>query len=303
MLALDDLSLLKKINAYQRDLETGENGLTYAGLLMFGKLEIIRTLLPHYLLEYKSKEKETVHRYDDRCTCDELDEGNLFEFYLRVAPKLFDLAKNKHFALNQLTRSEDNLITGSLREAFVNMLTHADYLNTRVTLKVSKISNTLIFENPGAMLVSILEAQSGKKSECRNSILHNMFRRIGLCEREGKGIETIFSNYRKELLTTPVLDTDSEKTSLTLTLQDSSVIQANQQLQHKLGANYQNLDNDLYKKILLLTALNGGWINHPILSEKLEKDYHSRDITLALPTLERKGLLLGKGEKKDKFYS
>ena len=42
--------------------------------------------------------------------CDELEEGNLFEFYLKVAPKLSDLAKNKHFALDQLTRSEDNLI-------------------------------------------------------------------------------------------------------------------------------------------------------------------------------------------------
>ena len=300
LLALDDLSFLKKINAYQRDLKTRENGLTYAGLLMFGKLDIIRSLLPHYLLEYKSK--ETDHRYDDRITCDELEEGNLFEFYLKVAPKLFDLAKNKHFALDQLTRSEDNLITGALREAFINMLTHSDYLNDRVTLKISQTSNTLNFENPGVMLVSILEAQSGKKSICRNAILHNMFRRIGLCEREGKGIETIFSNYRKELLTTPVLSTDSEKTLLTLTLQDSSVIQASQQLQQRLGVQYQNLDNDLYKKILLLAALNGGWIKHSILSEKLEKDYHSRDITLALPALERKVLLFGKGEKKDKFY-
>ncbi|HHV6888018.1 TPA: ATP-binding protein, partial [Haemophilus influenzae] len=300
LLALDDLSLLKKINAYQQDLNTGKSGLTYAGLLMFGKLDIIRSLLPHYLLEYKSK--ETDHRYDDRITCDELDEGNLFEFYLKVAPKLFNLAKNKHFTLDQLTRSEDNLITGALREAFINMLTHSDYLNDRVTLKISQTLNMLNFENPGVMLVSILEAQSGKKSICRNAILHNMFRRIGLCEREGKGIETIFSNYRKELLTTPVLSTDSEKTLLTLTLQDSSAIQASQQLQQRLGAQYQNLDNDLHKKILLLTALNGGWIKHSILSEKLEKDCHSRDITLALPALERKGLLLGKGEKKDKFY-
>ena len=304
LLALDDLSLLKKINAYQQDLNTGKSGLTYAGLLMFGKLDIIRSLLPHYLLEYKSK--ETDHRYDYRVTCDELrdegDEGNLFEFYLKVAPKLFNLAKNKHFALDQLTRSEDNLITGALREAFINMLTHSDYLNDRVTLKISQTLNMLNFENPGVMLVSILEAQSGKKSICRNAILHNMFRRIGLCEREGKGIETIFSNYRKELLTTPVLSTDSEKTLLTLTLQDSSVIQASQQLHLRLGAQYHNLDNNLHKKILLLTALNGGWIKHSILSEKLEKDCHSRDITLALPALERKGLLLGKGEKKDKFY-
>ena len=54
------------------------------------------------------------------------------------------------------------MITGALREAFINMLTHSDYLNDRVTLKISQTSNTLNFENPGVMLVSILEAQSGK---------------------------------------------------------------------------------------------------------------------------------------------
>ena len=300
LLALDDLSLLKRINAYQVDVHTKSEGLTYAGLLMFGQLHIIRSVLPHYFLEYKSK--ETDQRYDDRVTCDDLEEGNLFEFYLKVAPKLFDLAKNKHFALNHLTRTEDNLITNALREAFINTLTHSDYFNDRVTIKISQSLNALIFENPGVMLVSVADAQSGVKSECRNAILHNMFRRIGLCEREGKGIETIFSNYRKELLTAPLLSTDAEKTTLTLTLQDSAVIQANQQLQNKLGKRYENLDSDLYKKILLLTTLNDGWINHSILFEKLEQDHHSRDITLALPALERKGMLLGKGEKKEKFY-
>ena len=300
LLALDDLSLLKRINAYQVDVHTKLEGVTYAGLLMFGQLHIIRSVLPHYFLEYKSKETE--QRYDDRVTCDDLEEGNLFEFYLKVAPKLSDLAKNKHFALNHLTRTEDNLITYALREAFINTLTHSDYFNDRVAIKISRSSNSLIFENPGVMLVSVTDAQSGVKSECRNAILHNMFRRIGLCEREGKGIETIFSNYRKELLTAPLLSTDSEKTSLTLTLQDSAIIQANQQLQNKLGKSYPNLKNELYKKILLLTALNDGWVNHSTLFEQLEKDHHSRDITLALQALEKKGMLLGRGERREKFY-
>ena len=301
LLALDDLSLLKNINAYQVDVRNKIEGLTYAGLLMFGQTHIIRSVLPHYFLEYKSK--ETDQRYDERVTCDDLEEGNLFEFYLKVAPKLSDLAKNKHFALNHLTRTEDNLITLALREAFINTLTHADYFNERVTIKISQASNTLVFENPGAMLVSLIDAQNGVKSECRNSILHNMFRKIGLCEREGKGIETIFKNCKEELLTMPLLNTDEEKTTLTLTLQDSEFIKANQELQKHLGKVYQDMDDDLHRKILLLAVLNDGWINHSVLNQKLDKHCHSRDITIALSKLEKKGILLGQGEKKEKFYS
>ena len=58
LLSLDDLEFLKRINAYQLDPNTKSEGLTYAGLLMFGQLHIIRSFIPHYFLEYKSKETE-----------------------------------------------------------------------------------------------------------------------------------------------------------------------------------------------------------------------------------------------------
>ena len=300
LLAMTDIELLEKINAYGKDLETGILGLTYAGLLMFGKLHIIRSLLPHYFLDFQEKENEG--RFDIRLTCDDIEEGNLFEFYLKIAPMLSDIAKNRHFALNHLTRTEENQITESLREALINSLTHSDYFNDSISIKITRNGNNLIFQNPGVMLVSILEAQNGKSSKCRNAILHNMFRRIGLCEREGKGIETIFNNWRKELLTTPQLVTDYEKTELNLTLQDSAVLNANQKLHKEFGKKYDKLNNKLYKHILLLSVLNGGWINHSILLQHLEKDFHSREISLALPYLARKEFLVAKGEKKEKFY-
>ncbi len=301
LLALDDLPLLKKINAFSKDLKTGNEGLTFAGLLMFGQLHIIRSLLPNYLLDYQVKESDG--RYDHRITCDDIEEGNLFEFYLKVAPYLSDIGKNRHFSLTNLTRTEENQITESLREAFINTLTHSDYFNDSITVKIVKSSNKLVFQNPGAMLVTIEEAMNGMRSNCRNAILHNMFRRIGLCEREGKGIETIFNNWRKKLLTMPELNTNYEKTELLLTLQDTEVLNACQKLEKEFGDKYENLSSEIYKHILIATVLNDNWINHSVLIEQFNKDYHSRDITLALSKLEKDKFLIGQGEKKEKFYT
>ncbi|OOH84490.1 hypothetical protein BMT54_12200, partial [Pasteurellaceae bacterium 15-036681] len=134
LLALDDIEFLRKINGYAKDIESGKEGLTYAGLLTFGKLYIIRSLLPQYFLDYK--EKDNSERYSKRITCDDIEDGNLFEFYLAISPILFDFAKNRHFALHNSKRTEENQITESLREAFINMLTHSDYFNNSVSLLI-----------------------------------------------------------------------------------------------------------------------------------------------------------------------
>ena len=52
---LDDMSFLKKVGAYRKVRETGEEGFTVAGLLMFGKTESIcdQECLPYYFVDYQ----------------------------------------------------------------------------------------------------------------------------------------------------------------------------------------------------------------------------------------------------------
>ncbi|QLB12749.1 ATP-dependent DNA helicase recG-like protein [Bisgaardia hudsonensis] len=200
-----------------------------------------------------------------------------------------------------MTRTEENQITQALREALVNTLTHADYFNDINHIVITKTENKLKFENPGVMLVKIEEAINGTKSVCRNSSLHNIFRKIGLCERQGKGVERIFKNWKKDLLTDPVLNSIDTTTSLELTLQDGKTIDAIRMMTNEFGDNYSNL-KILHKNILILTAINDGWCNHTVLSENLKGNYTGRDITLALPYLEKRGFLVGKVEKRNKYY-
>ena len=80
---------LRSINAWRRDRETGEEGLTLAGLLMFGRLNAILDALPLYVVDYQERaEAKAEMRWVDRVTTDGSWSGNLFDFYRRVFSKL-----------------------------------------------------------------------------------------------------------------------------------------------------------------------------------------------------------------------
>lgn len=66
-----------------------------------------------------------------------------------------------------------------MREAFVNCLVHADYLQ-RASVKVVKSPNGFSFRNPVLMRVPIETALQGGESDCRNRTLQQLFLMLGL---------------------------------------------------------------------------------------------------------------------------
>ncbi|MCX7950154.1 MAG: putative DNA binding domain-containing protein, partial [Treponemataceae bacterium] len=75
-LALDDTAFLKKAGLISRDMETGQEGITLAGILLFGLEETILNILPFYKIDALLK-RLNVDRYDDRCYV----QTNLIEAY------------------------------------------------------------------------------------------------------------------------------------------------------------------------------------------------------------------------------
>lgn len=85
----NDFEFLTSLRGWRRDRQTGESGLTLAGLLMFGKWAAIQEAVPHYFLDYQERpEAKTELRWVDRLVPDGTWTGNLFEFYRRVYRKL-----------------------------------------------------------------------------------------------------------------------------------------------------------------------------------------------------------------------
>ncbi|WP_293133347.1 hypothetical protein [Okeania sp. SIO3I5] len=126
-LAFDDKNLLLQLGGWKRDRDTNKEGLTHAGLLMFGRERTILDAFPYYHLDYQERfSSDPDQRLDYRLTLDGRWEPNLFNFYYRVYSRLvkdldvpFQLDKNA-------TRREETHVHQGIREALANTLIHAD---------------------------------------------------------------------------------------------------------------------------------------------------------------------------------
>ena len=90
-LLLDDKNFLVKLKGYREDRRDKTEGLTLAGLLMFGKSDSITDAYacPQFFPDYREYfSSNPDDRWTDRVCPDGTWEANLFQFYHRVYPKL-----------------------------------------------------------------------------------------------------------------------------------------------------------------------------------------------------------------------
>jgi len=83
----NDQEFLRQIGGWARDRQTGKEGLTLAGLLMFGKFRSILDAVPTYIVDYQERETPET-RWVDRVTLDGSWSGNLYDFYRTVMKRL-----------------------------------------------------------------------------------------------------------------------------------------------------------------------------------------------------------------------
>jgi ATP-dependent DNA helicase RecG len=295
----DDFEFLQSLRGWRRDRQTGEQGLTLAGLLMFGKWLPIQEALPHYFVDYQERpEAKTELRWVDRLVPDGSWTGNLFEFYRRVYRKLTADLKVP-FALKDGQRQDDTPVHVALREALVNTLVHADYTG-RVAVLVVKRPDMFGFRNPGGLRLPLEQVIRGGESDCRNRILHQMFLLIGLGERGGSGMPKIFSGWQSSHWRQPLLreKDEPEQTLLELHMLDLLPPVVLEALHAQLGPAFERVD--ALGRVILATAKIEGVVNHARMSEICTE--HPHDISQALARLEREGLLLSQGQAKGKVY-
>ena len=189
--APDDTAFLKLIGGWRDDRDSGDSGLTLAGLLMFGQWPSISEAAPLYFVDYQEQTdaSDAATRWLDRLVPDGTWSGNLFDFYRRVIRKLGADLKVP-FVLKGDTRIDDTPQHQALREALVNTLVHADY-NDRASVRIVKRPSGFEFRNPGALRIPAEQALHGGVSDCRNRTLQQMFLMLNLGERAGSGLPRI----------------------------------------------------------------------------------------------------------------
>lgn len=217
-LAGDDRALLAGLGALQRDRETGPQGLTIAGLLMFGKERSILDYFPRYHLDYREMTgTDPAERWQDRVTLDGKWAGNVYSFFRRVIHKLTADLKVP-FRLNaDLQRVDNTPAHDALREALVNALIHADYTGAR-GIRVFKRRTSFELINPGTLRVPWEAAREGNASDPRNPTLQKMFQLVGLGDRAGSGVPRILQAWQAQHWRVPELteDFDADETHLVL---------------------------------------------------------------------------------------
>jgi hypothetical protein len=191
-----------------------------AGLLMFGYEYEITAVFPNYFLDYQENRTNGISaRWTDRITSQSGDwSGNVFDFILRVIPKLQSDLKVP-FMFKGNFRDEDTPLHKVVREATVNMIANADFYGRR-GIVVRKSAEGFKFANPGGMRVSLNEVLQDSASDPRNGVMMKMLALVEYGERAGSGLQGIFKIWQGVYGVTPKIDMSTsdgvDRTTLTL---------------------------------------------------------------------------------------
>lgn len=216
---VDDLTFLTKIGVYRIDRETGKEGFTRGGLLMFGKYASITdpVCTPWYFPDYQEwLEDDDTQRWTDRIYPNGTWEPNLYQFFHRVYTKLAQYQPVK-FSLKGIERIDDTSAHMAMREALVNTLVHCNYA-IQGNILIKRTADGIIMRNPGRMLISIDDFYAGSHSTCRNPYIQKMFMLLGYGERAGSGADIIMKGWLKYNKERPVIVESVAKEETTLTM-------------------------------------------------------------------------------------
>jgi ATP-dependent DNA helicase RecG len=288
-----DREFLRHIGGWRKDRETGESGLTLAGLLMFGQMVAIQEELPNYMLDYQERpEAKTEARWIDRITLDGKWSGNLYDFYRKVYVKLTADLKVP-FRLEKGERKEETPVHEALREALANALVHADY-SDRASVLVVKRPDMFGFRNPGLMRIPVEAALHGGEPDCRNRTLHKMFRFVGVGEQAGTGIPKILHGWQSQHWNPPKLHekpTPYSQTLLELRMIDLFPEQVMASLSVRFGVQFEGLSH--VERVALALAASEGTVNHARLRAVTTE--HPVDLSKTLQHLTQTGMLESTG--------
>ena len=118
-LSVNNQQLLREAALFRRDFNTGEEGLTLAAALIFGKDETIQSLLPPYKVEAMVR-RENVDRWDDRITL----RTNLIHTYQALMDFIRKHLPEKFYMENDQRVDLRDLI---FHEIIGNFIVHREY--------------------------------------------------------------------------------------------------------------------------------------------------------------------------------
>ena len=168
---MSDIELLKSAGLYKVDKETGKEGVTLAGVMLFGKDNVISNINPYCRTDALYR-VDDLERYDDR----DFVETNLLDMYERLIDFIAKYTMDR-FALDENMRrvSPRNIF---VREMVINTLMHRDITDGH-TSRVIVYKDRIICENPNSFRTMGEITVKNYTPFAKNPTLAKFFREIG----------------------------------------------------------------------------------------------------------------------------
>lgn len=211
--AMDDLELLKSAGLYLKDLQSGKEGLTLGGILIFGNDQLIHAALPHYRTDAILR-RENIDRYDDR---DDI-RTNLIDSYERLMQFVAKHLNDKFYLEKDQRISVRDKI---FREVISNILIHREFVNPFPAKLV--IENDRVYtENSNKPHGNGVIDPENFSPFPKNPTIAKFFKEIGWVDELGSGVRNIYKYNKIYSGADPTfIEGDVFKTIIPLTAQAS----------------------------------------------------------------------------------
>lgn len=214
-LQYNDTDLLQSLGCIRK--EKGEWKLTYAGLLVFGKRQAHRRLLPMVRVDYiRVPGNEWISDPEHRFTTVDM-RGPLIELVQRTFSAIADdLPKGFLLPDAELQAESIGMPTKVLREAIVNAFIHRTYRENQ-PIQIIRYGNRIEIKNPGFSLKP--EEHLGEPgSKTRNPFISAIFHETNLAETKGSGIRTMRLLMDRASMMPPTFESDHSNNQFTIRL-------------------------------------------------------------------------------------
>lgn len=169
---------------------------TVAGLLLIGREAALRRRLPTHEVAFQVLEQTAVRVNDFYRT-------PLLKTFERIEEQFHVRMTEQEIEVDLFRVGVPNYDRRAFREALVNALTHRDY--TRLgAVHVQWTEDAITISNPGGFVEGVrLDNLLTVAPRPRNPLLADAFKRIGLAERTGRGIDLIYQGLLRYGRTAP----------------------------------------------------------------------------------------------------
>jgi ATP-dependent DNA helicase RecG len=178
-LTIKDEEMLKEASLWRKNFRTGQEGLTLAAALIFGKDTTIQSLLPAYKVEGIVRQ-ENIDRWDDRITL----RKNLIDTYQEIKSFI-----NKHLPEKFYMEGDQriDLRDKIFREVVGNIIVHREY-NSAIATQVLIEEHRVVATNPNKPHYNGPIDLDSFNPFAKNPNIRKFFTALGWTDEIGSGI-------------------------------------------------------------------------------------------------------------------